>query len=428
MSRINEIKKQIGALVQEYFSLQPKEEFQAGITKIPLITPSYGWEEVVEGIDSMLSTQVTMGEKVRQFEAMFADYIGVNHAVMVHSGSSANLLILSVLTNPALENCIKPGDEVITPAVTWATTVWPIINCNAVPVLVDVDLETFNLNIDEVKKAITSKTKAIMPVHLLGNPCNIDKIIELAKEHNLYVIEDACEAHGAEFQGQKVGSFGDFSSFSFYFSHHITTIEGGMVLTDNEELAELARALRVFGWVRDLKDKNKIAKEHKSIDSRYLFLNIGYNFRPTEIQGAFGIHQLKKLDKFIEIRRQNAEFWLENLREYENYLLLHTEREMTKHVWFGYPITIKPDAPFAREGLVNWLEGRGVETRPIMAGNIEEQPAMRLFDCRKIGDLPNSKFIMHNSFFFGNHHGITKAEKEAVISYVKEFIRDAVER
>jgi len=428
MSRINEIKKQIGALVEEYFTQQPKREFQTGMTKIPLMTPSYGCEEVMEAIDSLLTTQVTMGEKVRQFEAMFANYIGVNHAVMVSSGSSANLLILSVLTNPALENRIKPGDEIITPAVTWATTVWPIINCNAVPVLVDVDLETFNLNVAEIKKAITSKTKAIMPVHMLGNPCNMDKIIEIAREHNLYVIEDACEAHGAEFQGQKVGSFGDFASFSFYFSHHITTIEGGMVLTNNEELAELTKTLRVFGWVRDLKDRDRIAQKYKGIDHRYLFFNIGYNFRPTEIQGAFGIHQLKKLDKFIEIRRQNAKFWFENLSEYGNFLLLHTERKGTKHVWFGYPITVKPDAPFTREDLVNWLEEKGVETRPIMAGNIDEQPAMRLFDYRKMGDLPNSRFIMRNTLLFGSHHGITKAERGAVMSYIKEFIRGVVER
>ena len=422
MNKGNEIKKRIKDLIKEYFSGQVREKFRPGSTKIPLIVPSYDWEEVVEAIDSMLTTQVTMGGKVKQFESMFAHYIGVIHAIMVHSGSSANLLALSVLTNPALKNRIKPGDEIITPAVTWATTVWPIINCGAVPVLVDVDLETFNINVEEIKKAITDKTRAIMPVHLLGNPCNMDKIMEIAREHYLYVIEDACEAHGAEFEGQKVGSFGDLATFSFFFSHHITTIEGGMVLTNNEELAELAKALRVFGWIRDLKDKDKIAKEYEGIDPRYLFLTIGYNFRPTEIQGAFGIHQLKKLDKFIEIRRQSAKFWLDNLREYENYLLLHNEREGTKHVWFGYPVTVNPDAPFTRQDLVSFLEGKGVETRTIMAGNIDEQPAMRLFPYKKVGELPNSRLIMRNSFFFGNHQGIGKEEREAIVEYFREFI------
>lgn len=423
MNRGNEIKEQLRDLIEEYFSRQPKVEFKSGSTKIPLIAPSYGWEEVVEALDSMLTTQVTMGEKVKQFESMFANYIGVNHAVMVHSGSSANLLALSVLTNPALKNYLKPGDEVITPAVTWATTVFPIINCGLVPVLVDVDLETFNISVEEIEKAITGKTRAIMPVHLLGNPCDMDKIMGIAKEYNLYIIEDACEAHGAEFEGKKVGSFGDLGTFSFFFSHHITTIEGGMILTNNEELAELAKALRVFGWIRDLKNKDKIAKEHEHIDPRYLFMNIGYNFRPTEMQGAFGIHQLKKLEEFVKIRRQNADFWFENLNEYEDYFLLHRERAGTKHAWFACPITVKPDAPFTRKEITDFLEAKGVETRPIMTGNIDEQPAMRLFSYRKIGDLPNSRLITRNSFFFGNYPGIDKEEREAIVSYIKEFMK-----
>ena len=423
MNRRSEIREQIIELIKEYFSHQSEGEFTLGSTKIPLITPSYGWREVVEAIDSMLTTELTMGGKVRQFESMFANYVGVNHAVMVNSGSSANLLALSVLTNPALKNRIEPGDEIITPAVTWATTVWPIINCGAVPVLVDVNLETFNIDADEIKKAVTAKTKAIMPVHLLGNPCDMARIMEIAEGHNLCIIEDACEAHGAEYQSEKLGSFGRMSTFSFFFSHHITTIEGGMVLTNDEELAELAKALRVFGWIKDLRDKDKIAREHEGIDPRYLFLNIGYNFRPTEIQGAFGIHQLKKLDKFIEIRRQNANYWFEKLKKYEDYLLLHSEREGTKHVWFGYPVTVKPDAPFSKEEMVSFLEERGVETRPIMAGNIDQQPAMKSFHYRKVGNLPNSRLIMRNSFFFGNHHGIGEREREAIVNYVGRLIQ-----
>lgn len=423
MSETIEIKRQIKDLIKEYYSgTKSKTKFVIGRTKLPLVVPSYDWEEVCEAIDCLLDAQVTMGEKVKQFESMFAEYIGTRFAIMVNSGSSANLLALSILTNPLLENRIKPGDEVITPAVTWATTVFPIINCGLVPVLVDVDLETFNINTEEIKKAMTDKTRAIMPVHLLGNPCEMDKIMNIAMEHNLYVIEDACEAHGAEFRGQKVGSFGDLATFSFFFSHHLSTIEGGMVLTNNEEFAELAKALRVFGWIRDLKDRDKIAKGYSYIDPRFLFYNIGYNFRPTEIQGGFGIHQIKKLDKFIEIRRENAEFWTENLKQYKDYLLLPTERGGTKHVWFACPITVKPDAPFSRKELVDFLEKKGVETRPIMSGNLDEQPAMRLFPYRKVGNLPNSRFIMRNSFFFGNHHGITQEEREAIVDYFREFM------
>lgn len=424
MDKRTEIRREIRDLIREFFSYKREEEFVPGKTVIPLMVPSYDWQEVCEALDSVLDTQVTMGEKVKRFESMFAEYIGVRFAIMVNSGSSANLLALSVLTNPILKDRLRPGDEVITPAVTWATTVYPIINCGAVPVLVDVDLETFNINVEEIKKAITDKTRAIMPVHLLGNPCNMDKIMEIAREHNLYVIEDACEAHGAEFNGQKAGSFGNLATFSFFFSHHISTIEGGMVLTNNEEFAELARALRVFGWVRDLKDKNKITSEYKNIDPRYLFVNIGYNFRPTEIQGAFGIHQLSKLEKFIEIRRGNAKFWAESLKEFKDYLLLHSEKEGTRHVWFGYPITIKPDAPFTRKELVNFLEGKGVETRPIMVGNIDEQPVMRLFNYRKLGNLPNSRLITHNSFFFGNHHGIDDEKRKAIVDYIEQFMQE----
>jgi len=353
---------------------------------------------------------------------MFAEYIGTSHAIMTSSGSTANLLALSILTNPFLKDRIKPGDEIITPAVTWATTVYPIIDCGAVPVLVDVTLNTFNLNLDEVERAITDKTRAIMPVHLLGNPCEMDRLEKIAREHNLYVIEDACEAHGAEFKGQKVGTFGDLATFSFFFSHHITTIEGGMIVTNNGELAELAKALRVFGWVRDLKDKEKFTKQYQDIDPRFLFINTGFNFRPTEIQGAFGIHQIGKLDKFIELRRENADFWMRNFEEYQDYLLLHTEREDTKHVWFGYPVTVRPDAPFTRKELVDFLEGKSVETRPVMVGNMDEQPAMKILPYRKAGELPNSKLIMRNSFFFGNHHGIGEEKRRAILDYVREFM------
>jgi CDP-6-deoxy-D-xylo-4-hexulose-3-dehydrase len=413
--------EKIKELLKEHFSQVRKERFVPGKTRIPLNIPSYGWEEVWEAIESFLDTYVVMGRKVREFENLFAEYLGVRHAVMVHSGSSANLLALSVLTSPLLPDRILPGDEIITPAVTWATTVFPILNVGAVPVLVDVDLETFDISPAEIKKAITPRTKALMPVHLLGNPCDMAAIMEIASNNKLRVIEDSCEAHGAEFSGKKVGSFGDMATFSFFFSHHISTIEGGMVVTDNDEYAELARALRVFGWVRDLKDKEKIAAGYKDIDPRYLFITAGYNLRPTEVQGAFGIHQIGKLEKFIEIRRQNARFWTDNFTKYAPQILLHEERKGTRHVWFGYPVTVRPGAPFNRDRLMSFLEAKGVETRGIMAGNIAKQPAMRHVNYRK-GELPNSEYIMRHSFFFGNHQGIGREEREAIAAYFREFM------
>ena len=422
-----EIRKQIESLIREYFAgVNSEQEFVPGKSRIPLTVPSYDWQEVMGALDSLLTTQVTMGRKVREFESAFARYIGVRHGIMVNSGSSANLLAMSILTNPTVQKRIRPGDEIVTPAVTWATTVWPIINCGAVPVLVDVDLDTFNMDVDEIKKAITDKTRAIMPVHLLGNPCDMDRIMKIAAEHDLYVIEDACEAHGAMLNDQKVGSFGDMSTFSFFFSHHLSTVEGGMLLTDNDEFAALAKSLRVFGWVRDLDNKDELAKLHGDSDPRYLFVNIGYNIRPTEMQAAFGIHQLPKLEKFIEIRRNNAEFWTMKLSQYQDCLLLHNEREGTRHVWFACPVTVRPEAPFSRRDLVDFLEARNVETRPIMSGNIAEQPGIKMFPYRQVGDLPNSKLIMRNSFFFGNHHGIGEDEREAVVEYIGEFMSQRI--
>src|SRR6267378_2044196 len=396
--------------IRKHFQLN-KTEFVPGKTRIPLTIPTYGSEEVEEAIDSLLSTWVTMGAKVKKFEEAFAQYNGSKHAVMVNSGSSANLLALSVLTNPILPNHIPKGSEIITPAVTWATTVYPIVNVGCIPVLVDVDPQTFNIFPEETEKAIGPKTKAIVPVHLLGSPCKINDIEKIAEAHDLYLVEDACESTGAEFQGKKVGSFGDMGTFSFFLSHHISTIEGGMIVTDDDALYENLKAMRAFGWVRDLQDKEKYASANKAIDSRFLFITSGYNLRPTEIQGAFGIHQIKKLDGFIDQRGKNAAYWEQRLSPYSDLLVLPEELPGTKHVYFGYPLTIKPEAPFTREQLVSHLESKLVETRPVMAGNMAEQPVMKDLPHRVSGNLPNSRMIMRQSFFFGNHSGIGAPER-----------------
>jgi CDP-6-deoxy-D-xylo-4-hexulose-3-dehydrase len=421
------LEKKIKDSIRSYF-LFGKEKFIPGETPISLNAPSYGWEEVTEVIDSLLSTYVTMGKKVWKFQELFAKYVGVKNSIMVNSGSSANLLALSILSNPSTDNRVKNGDEIITPAVTWSTTVFPIVNVGAIPVLVDVNLATFNIEPAYVRKAITKRTKAIMPVHLLGNPCDMTEIMEIAEENDLFVIEDSCEAHGAEFKGKKVGSFGDLSTFSFFFSHHISTIEGGMVLTNKDEYAELGRVLRAHGWIRDMIGKDQIAKKYEWLDERFLFANLGYNLRPTDLQGAFGIHQMGKLESFIKIRRENAEYWNSRLKKYSEYLMLHEERKGTRHVWFGYPITIKTEAPFTRNELVEYLKEKKIETRPVMAGNISEQPASGLFKHRKVGNLSNSKIIMRRSLFWGNHHGVGRAEREYVADCVSRFIDEKLNK
>jgi CDP-6-deoxy-D-xylo-4-hexulose-3-dehydrase len=421
--------KKIQELVKEYFESKDKEKkFIPGETRIPLQTPSYDWEEVNESLDSLLSTYVTMGKKVELFERLFSNYLNLKYATMVNSGSSANLISLSILTNPTLSNGMKPGDEVITPAATWATTVFPIGDVNTIPVLVDIDLETLNISIDEIEKAITNKTKAIMPVHLLGNPCCIKEIMQIANDNDLFVIEDCCEAHGAEVDGKKVGTFGDMSTFSFFFSHIISTIEGGIIATNNEEFYELSKALRVFGWARNLKKYEEYAKKYNDIDKRFLFVNKGFNMRPTEIQGAFGMHQIKKLEKFIKIRRENADFWNKRLSEHSDYLSTQEERPGTRHAWFGFSLTIKPNSPFTRDEMVKFLEERKIETRPVMIPNIAKQPAINFIKHRVVGDLKNSTYIMNNSFWFGNHHGIGKEEREYIAACIDEFIRSKVKK
>jgi len=416
----NDALKEIARIIEMYAS-SADSEFVEGKSKIKLMEPAFGTEEIVEAIDSFLSGYVSMGEKVRKFEEMFSQYLGVNYSTMVNSGSAANLLALSILSEDVIKNSLKPGEEIITPAITWATTVYPISDVGAVPVFVDVEPGTYNIDVSKIEENLTEKTKVIMPVHLLGNPCDIKEIVDLAKERNLFVVEDTCEAHGAEYDGKKVGGFGDIGTFSFYIAHHITTIEGGMVVTNDEKISELAKSKRVFGWIRDLKDKNIIKERYKGLDERFLFLKRGFNMRPTEIQGAFGIHQIKKLDDFIKIRQDNAAFWSNGLKRYSDVIILPEVKKRASHVWYSYPITIRADAPFTRKECTDFLESRGIETRPIMAGNMAEQPVINHIKHRK-AELPNSELIMRNGFFFGNHQAIKKREREYVLKTICEFM------
>jgi CDP-6-deoxy-D-xylo-4-hexulose-3-dehydrase len=387
---------------------------------LPLVRPSFGSEEVLESIDSLLSTFLTMGKKVKRFETSFAKYQGVKHAIMVNSGSSANFLAMHIIANPALKHHIKPGDEVIVPATTWSTSIFPIIDVGAVPVLVDSNSDTFNLDLSCLNAAITPKTRAIMAVHLLGNPCMLDALREIADHNNLFLIEDCCEAHGAEYKGKKVGAGGDIGTFSFFFSHHISTIEGGMIITDNDDYAELARCMRAHGWIRDLENQDEIAKKYPEIDHRFLFYNRGFNLRPTEIQGAFGIHQLEKLDSFIDARRKNAEYWVNGLAPLEDHLSVQIEQDGGKHAWFGFPILIKGE-PKKRDQLVSVLEKNRIATRPILAGNMANHPAMKMFSHRVSGKLTVSDNLHRHGVFIGNHHAVTQEEKDHFVGVLKSF-------
>jgi len=412
-------------IIREHFRHLEKNQrkFVPGKSKIPLAFPPYDSDEVYEALDSMMRLKTTMGNKVRKFEREFAKYVGTKYSVMVNSGSSANLLALSILANPNLGNKrIKTGDEIITPAVTWPTTVYPISNVGAIPKFVDVNLDDFSINIDEVENAITKKTKAVMLVHLLGNPCDMRKIKKIVKQHNLWLIEDACEAHGAKYYQKQVGSFGDLSTFSFFASHHITTMEGGMVLTNNKILSELGKSLRTFGWVRDLSSRKPLGKKYQKIDPRFLFVNMGYNFRPTELQGAFGIHQIKKLENLVKIRIKNAIFLNNKLSSYDKFLILPKLKPHYRKSFLFYPLTVIKNNYFSKQELVNHLEKVGIETRPVMAGNILEQPVSKIIKFRKNSKLKNAQYIMRHSFLIGNHHRIKESEREFIANTIINFI------
>jgi len=417
---MNSVPKSVRSIIEKKFKTY--DEFVPGQSRIPLIYPTFGADEIIEALDSLLTTKVTMGEKVKMFEKSFSKYLKARYACMVNSGSSANLVALSALTNPWFQKRLKKNSEVITPAVTWATTVYPLTNLNLKAKFVDINLETFCIKTDNLEKAVSSNTSLLLPVHLLGNVCDMQRITEIAEKKNLLVMEDCCEAHGAEFKGKKVGTIGDIGTFSFYLSHHITTIEGGMIVTNNESSYELSKALRAFGWIRDLKLKNQFKKKYSRIDPRYLFVNLGYNLRPTEIQGAFGLHQISKLEKFIEIRKQNARYWTKKISQYQDYFILPKEDPKTRSVYFCYPLTIRKEAPFNREFLVKHLEKNKIETRPIMSGNLLEQPAIEFIPHRQYGLLPNSKLAMRNSFFFGNHQKIGRHQREYVVDSIAQFI------
>ena len=392
--------------------------------RVRLHEPTYGIEEIWEALESLLTTRVTMGEKVRRFENAFAAAFRFPHALMVNSGSSANLLALSALTNPACPARLQPGDEVIVPALSWSTTVWPIIQMGLTPVIVDIDPSTLNIDPNDMQRAISPKTKAVMLVHVYGNPCDMTAITDLARRHDLTLIEDCCEALGASFGGRSVGSFGRVGTFSFYFSHHITTLEGGMCVTADQELAELMRILRAHGWVRECADPARYTQAHPEIHPRFLFVNLGYNLRATELQGGFGVPQLKKLQGFLEIRMANARFWQAALDDVREFFDVQQETPGGTHSWFGFPMTVKASAPFAVGALTQFLHARGIETRPIIAGNIAAQPALRFYRHRVVGDLAHATQVMQRGFAFGNHQGIGPAARAYVAEVLHEFARE----
>jgi CDP-6-deoxy-D-xylo-4-hexulose-3-dehydrase len=389
---------------------------------IPLSTVNYGADEVLEVLDTLLSGYVTMGSKVAQFEELWASHVGRKHAIMVNSGSSANLAAISALASPRYPGGIRPGDEVITTAIPWSTTVAPIVQVGAIPVFVDVDPDSFNIDTNLIRDAISPKTRAIMPVSLLGNPQGMEQVAIIARDNDLLLIEDACEATGSSINGKRIGTFGEFGTFSFFFSHHISTIEGGMVVTDDDLLADLVRSIRAHGWTRDSKFGLKELQADSELQSKWTFIESGYNLRPTEIAGAFGIRQLPKLDPIIDHRRETAAIWSKSLAEFENLISVSSEQSGSRHSWFGYPIVVKARAGFDRDQLADYLKSRSIDVRPIIAGNILEHPVIEQWPHRIHGEISTAAWIHRNGLMVGVHEGVSEQSRAYFIETMRSFL------
>lgn len=382
--------------------------------KVRLHEPTFGEDEIHAAVEVLRSTNVTSGVKVREFESQFDD-----HAVLCNSGSSANLLAIAALTNPVTPNRLMPGDEVIVSALSWSTTVWPLVQHGLVPVIVDIDPDTLNIDMVQVLQALGPKTKAIMPVHVYGNPCDMMALATL-KSQGIRVIEDCCEAFGASDGERPVGSVGDVSTFSFYFSHHMTMLEGGLVTAKTRETGDMVRILRAHGWVRDLEDSSAYREAYPDIDPKFLFVNAGYNLRATELQAAMGLVQLMKFPGFLAARRDIATA-LDDLFE-EHFEFLRTQKENGASSWFGYPITVNQGSPFTAQQLRAHFEANGIETRSIICGNIARQPGMKLWPHRVFGELKHADHVMSQGFSIGCHQGMTYESVAHVRNVLNEFM------
>ena len=357
----------------------------------------------------------TMGDSVKQFEKDFAKFTQNKYCVMVNSGSSANLLAIAALFYKK-ENPLKRGDEVIVPAVSWATTYYPLYQYGLKLKFIDVDRETLNFDIEELKKAVTDKTRLIFAVNLLGNPNDYDEIKNIIGNKNIYLLEDNCESLGGIYKGKQLGSIGLMGTYSTFFSHHMATMEGGLIGTDNEELYHLLLSLRSHGWTRHLPKENKLCKKSDfAFDESFRFILPGYNVRPVEMMGAIGIEQLKKLPEFLRFRRENAKYFKKLFGDDERFML---QKEIETSSWFGFSFLIK-DNSIDRKKIIQTLTDANIDTRPIVAGNFARKEVVKWFDYEIQGELPNADFIDKRGFFVGNHQFDIKDK----LDYLYETLR-----
>ncbi|WP_321865197.1 lipopolysaccharide biosynthesis protein RfbH [Paraburkholderia tropica] len=430
----DEIRGKIAALVDEYAALAFADKpFVPGQTAIPPSGKVIGAPELRNMVDASLDGWLTTGRFNDEFEKRLAQYLGVQHLITVNSGSSANLVAFSALTSPKLgDRAIKPGDEVIGVAAGFPTTVNPILQFGAVPVFVDVELGTYNIDATLIEAAISRKTKAIMLAHTLGNPYNLGIIKELCERHNLWLIEDCCDALGATYNGQKVGTFGDIGTLSFYPAHHITMGEGGAVFTNNTELKMIAESFR--DWGRDCycapgKDNTcnkrfcwKLGNLPEGYDHKYTYSHLGYNLKITDMQAACALAQIDRIDEFVAKRRANFDFLKTRLASAEEFLLLPHATPDSDPSWFGFPITLKDNAPVSRLDLLTYLDENRIGTRLLFAGNLTRQPYMIGRNYRVVGDLTNSDIVMNQTFWVGIYPGLTTEHLDYIATKIENYL------
>lgn len=433
MSKSEALRQQILALVQEYYEAEHGQQpFVPGQTEVPVSGRVFDAAEMVNLVDSSLEFWLTTGRYADQFERDFARWMGVRHAILCNSGSSANLLALSALTSPKLEERqLLPGDEVITVAAGFPTTVNPIVQNQLTPVFLDVELGTYNVDVSLLETAVSPRTKAIMIAHTLGNPFDLDAVLTVANKHNLWLIEDNCDAVGALYNGRLTGSFGHLSTVSFYPAHHITMGEGGCVLTPHAQLKKLVESFRDWGrdcWcapgVANTCGKRfgwQLGELPEGYDHKYIYSHIGYNLKMTDMQAAVGVAQLDKLPNFIAARKQNWQLLYDGLKQYEEFFILPQATPNSDPSWFGFLLTVRPDAPFSRNELVQFLEENQVATRLLFSGNITRQPAYQNVPYRVVGDLTNTDTVMNQTFWIGVYPKITPDMIDYVLATFAKF-------
>ena len=433
MKTTEELRLEIASLVQEFADLKYKQKtFEPGKSIVPPSGKVIGATELQYMVDASLDGWLTTGRFNDQFEKELANFIGVKNLITVNSGSSANLVAFATLTSPKLgDRAIKKGDEVIGVAAGFPTTVNPVVQFGAIPVFVDVDLKTHNVNADLIEAAITPKTKAIMLAHTLGNPYNLKKVKELSDKYNLWLIEDCCDALGAEYEGQHVGTFGDIATCSFYPAHHITMGEGGAVFSNNSELMTIAESFR--DWGRDCYCKpgcddtcgkrfdQQLGSLPQGYDHKYTYSHLGYNLKISDMQAACGLAQLKRLPGFIKKRNSNFSYLSNRLSTLTDFIELTMPTENSTPSWFGFPITVKSDSGVNRVDLTKYLDQNKIGTRLLFAGNLTKQPYFSDIEYRIVGDLINTDITMNQTLWLGIYPGLGEAQLDYIAEKLEDF-------